>query len=87
MTGVGLTLPMVSYSLNADASTLAMGGPELNGVMLPGPKVMAASWLPDTDPQRLSWSTSSTVTRPNTIMHPVKSMPAPRTVSAGSPLG
>jgi branched-chain amino acid transport system substrate-binding protein len=52
MTGVGLSLPMVSYSLNADASTLAMGGPELNGVMLPGPKVMAASWLPDTDPQK-----------------------------------
>ena len=52
MTGVGLNLPMVSYSLNADASTLAMGGPELNGVMLPGPKVMAASWLPDTDPQK-----------------------------------
>ena len=52
MTGVGLSLPMVAYSLNADASTLAMGGPELNGVMLPGPKVMAASWLPDTDPQK-----------------------------------
>ena len=52
MTGVGLNLPVVSYSLNADASTLAMGGPELNGVMLPGPKVMAASWLPDTDPQK-----------------------------------
>ena len=52
MTGIGLNLPMVSYSLNADASTLAMGGPELNGVMLPGPKVMAASWLPDTDPQK-----------------------------------
>ena len=52
MTGIGLALPVVSYSLNADASTLAMGGPELNGVMLPGPKVMAASWLPDTDPQK-----------------------------------
>ncbi len=52
MTGIGLNLPMVAYSLNADASTLAMGGPELNGVMLPGPKVMAASWLPDTDPQK-----------------------------------
>jgi branched-chain amino acid transport system substrate-binding protein len=52
MTGIGLSLPVVSYSLNADVSTLAMGGPELNGVMLPGPKVMAASWLPDSDPQK-----------------------------------
>jgi len=52
MAGIGLSLPVVAYGLNADVSTLAMGGPELNGVMLPGPKVVAASWLPDTDPQK-----------------------------------
>lgn len=52
MTAAGLDLPMVSYSVTADPSTLGMGGPELNGLMVPGPKVQAVSWLPDSDPQK-----------------------------------
>ena len=52
MTAAGLDLPMVSYSVTADPSTLAMAGEELNGLMVPGPKVQAVSWLPDSDPQK-----------------------------------
>ncbi len=52
MTAAGLDLPMVCYSVTADPSTLAMAGEELNGLMVPGPKVQAVSWLPDSDPQK-----------------------------------
>jgi branched-chain amino acid transport system substrate-binding protein len=48
----GIDLPMVAYGVAADWSTLAMGGEELNGLMLPGAKVNAVSWLPDSDPQK-----------------------------------
>lgn len=48
----GIDLPMVAYGVAADWSTLAMGGDELNGLMLPGAKVVAVSWLPDSDPQK-----------------------------------
>jgi branched-chain amino acid transport system substrate-binding protein len=52
MTAAGLDLPMISYSVTADPSTLGMGGSELNGLMVPGPKVQAISWLLDSDPQK-----------------------------------
>lgn len=52
MTSVGLELPMIAYSITADASLLSMGGEELNGLMMPGPKVEASVWLPDSDPQK-----------------------------------
>ena len=51
-TAAGIDLPMVAYGVAADWSTLAMGGDELNGLMLPGAKVVAAPWLPDSDPQK-----------------------------------
>jgi branched-chain amino acid transport system substrate-binding protein len=52
MKAAGIDLPMVSYSVTADWSTLAMAGDELNGLMVPGPKVMGAAWLADSDPQK-----------------------------------
>lgn len=48
----GVNLPVVAYNPIGDWSILSMGGDELNGLLCPCPKVLAAGSLPDTDPQK-----------------------------------
>lgn len=52
MKQLGVNLPIVSYSVAADNSFLAMGGNEINGLLTPGVKTIAGETLPDSDPQK-----------------------------------
>jgi branched-chain amino acid transport system substrate-binding protein len=52
MKAAGMNLPIVCYSVVGDWSTLAMGGDELNGLLVPAPAVMAAAFLPDSNPTK-----------------------------------
>ncbi len=52
MKQLGVEIPTITYDAAADPFLFAMGGDELNGLLLPGGKVLAGEALPDSEPQK-----------------------------------
>ena len=52
MKQLGVDVPAITYDAAADPFLFQMGGDELNGLMLPGSRLIAGEQLPASDPQR-----------------------------------